>query len=197
MKKIYIFDMGNVITKPTNLKKVYEQSKAKCSYSDFKKIFYDSKESVEVYKGLITDDEFFKIIIDKTNCICNSNELKSIYLKNKSGVYNETIDIIKYLKKLGNIVCLLSNLKEVDHEYLKQVMDLNLFNLKFLSYKMGMAKPDTDIYQAVIDELGTNNFYFFDDTLANVNEAKKLGIDAYQILGENISDIHIKKLLKK
>lgn len=198
MSKIYVFDMGNVLTKPTNLRKVYEESKSKCEYPIFKKLFYDSYESTAVYKGIISDYEFFNLLREKTGSKKTSDELRQLYLENKSGVYKDTIDIIKYLKDMRNTVCLLSNLKEVDYEYLRNVVDMRLFDIEFLSYEMGMAKPETDIYKKVIDRLGTRDFYFFDDTSANVEEAKRLGIDAYQVNGNTISDIFVKqKLLLK
>lgn len=198
MSKIYVFDMGNVLTKPTNLRKVYEESESKCEYPIFKKLFYDSYEATAVYKGMISDYEFFNSLKEKTGSEKTSDELRKLYIKNKSGVYKDTIDIIKYLKDMRNTVCLLSNLKEVDYEYLSNAVDMSLFDIEFLSYEMGMAKPETDIYEKVIDRLGTSDFYFFDDTLANVEEARRLGIDAYQVDGNTISDIFVKqKLLLK
>ena len=49
-----------------------------------------------------------------------------------------------------------------------------------------MSKPNEDIFKYVIDVLGTNEFYFFDDTLNNIISARNLGIDAHQTTGDNI-----------
>ena len=37
-----------------------------------------------------------------------------------------------------------------------------------------------------------DNIIFFDDNQKNVNGAKQLGIDAYQVTGENIKEIFYK-----
>ena len=186
IKNIYVFDMGKVITKPSKLDKVYSAGEMKCSYLDFKTNFYHSKESDEVYKGLITDDEFFEFIRKTCGSTKTVDELKKLYNLSKGGIYPDTIKLIQELKDSGNSVHLLSNLKQIDYDYLSSHMDLTLFDRLFLSFKLGMSKPHEDIYKYVIESLGTPDFYFFDDSLENITAAKKLGIHAHQTTGEDI-----------
>ncbi len=49
-------------------------------------------------------------------------------------------------------------------------------------------KDNTRIFQMLIDKLGTSpdNIYFFDDKKENVSNARKMGINAYQVNGKNI-----------
>lgn len=195
MKKIYVFDMGHVILKPTNLKSMYMEACVDCDYQYFKNLFYNSRESIWVYGGFIDDDTFFRILRDKTGSKITVDELKELYLKNKGGVYEDTINIIRKLKKENNIVCLLSNLKVIDYEYLSSVVDMNMFDKVFLSYIMHMVKPENKIYEEVIKELGTNDFYFFDDTPINVQNAKGLGIDAFNVTGDDIKNCFEKRLI--
>lgn len=191
---IYVFDMGNVILKPTDLYSMYINSKAECDYKTFKYLFYNSEDTKKVYKGLIDDNDFFQIISNKASCKSNGQELQKLYIENKSGVYDDTISYIKHLKDMKKKVCLLSNLKEIDYEYLKSVVDMEIFDEKFLSYEMGMIKPDKKIYNEVIKKIGTSNFYFFDDTEENVKEALNLGINAYQVTGESIKQKVLKNI---
>lgn len=197
MKNIYVFDMGKVILKSSNLKKLYQEAKPTCDYQTFKNLFYNSEAATAVYSGFISDDVFFKIIREKSQSQKSVDELKKIYLESKGAVYNSTLQIIKYLKENNNLVCLLSNLKEIDYTYLSSVIDMKLFDRIFLSYLMGLAKPDKRIYKAVINELGTNNFHFFDDNEANVENAIALGIKAHVVTGDNIEKSINKILIKK
>ena len=59
---------------------------------------------------------------------------------------------------------------------------------------MKCIKPSSDIYLQVIDVLDceADNIIFFDDNQRNVNGAKQLGINAYQVTGENIKEIFYK-----
>jgi putative hydrolase of the HAD superfamily len=61
----------------------------------------------------------------------------------------------------------------------------SLFDWVFYSHEMGLAKPNQDIYQQLLLELGTtaNRVLFFDDLLANVQGAASLGIQAVQVTG--------------
>ena len=60
-----------------------------------------------------------------------------------------------------------------------------LFDWVFYSHEMGLAKPNQDIYQQLLLELGTtaNRVLFFDDLKANVDGAASLGIQAVQVTG--------------
>lgn len=197
MKNIYVFDMGNVITKPAKLKRMYDESLSLCDYETFKKIFYDSEEAKKVYKGEISDDEFFSKVKKQSGSKVEVRDLKRLYLENKGGIYQSTLDIIKELRNSGNFICLLSNLKEIDLQYLSSAIDMNLFDKKFLSFLMKMAKPDKEIFEKVINELGTNDFYFFDDSMKNITSANSLGIDAYNVTGDTIKDCFTKSLKRK
>lgn len=197
MKNIYVFDLGNVITKPAKLKRMYDESLSLCDYETFKKIFYDSEEAKKVYKGEISDDEFFSKVKKQSGSKVEVRDLKRLYLENKGGIYQSTLDIIKELRNSGNFICLLSNLKEIDLQYLSSAIDMNLFDKKFLSFLMKMAKPDKEIFEKVINELGTNDFYFFDDSMKNITSANSLGIDAYNVTGDTIKDCFTKSLKRK
>lgn len=188
MKKIYVFDMGHVIIGEADLKRMYKESGATCDFSEFYNLFYKSGYTKMVYKGIINDNNFFKFIKDETGSCKSVNELKKLYLQCKNSVYKDTLEIIRRLKQDNNVVCLLSNLKEIDYTYLRGTIDINLFDKLFLSYRMGKIKPDEDIYKCVIETLGTNDFYFFDDTNENIETARKLGINAYQVTGNSIKN---------
>lgn len=117
------------------------------------------------------------------------SEFKDMYINNNI-FFQDTIQIIKYLKKLEYMVCLLSNLKEIDYEKFLQNFDTSIFDEMFLSYKLGMLKPDDNIYQYVIDKLKASpeDIYFFDDNKENVDSAIRNGIQAYQVTGLNIKE---------
>ena len=106
------------------------------------------------------------------------------------------IEIINELKNKGYKVGLLSNLRLMDYKrYEEQIKKIN-FDYIFLSYKMKCIKPSNDIYLQVINTLkcDPDNIIFFDDNEKNVNIANQLGINAYQVTGENIKEVFYKKI---
>ena len=192
----YVFDMGGVITKPYYLKGLYNELNTQINYTDFKYYFYCSQESQDAYKGLINIEEFFYKISSSSKENYSIEELIKIYQAYKGGLYHTTSLIMQYLKERGNQLYLLSNLNEIDHLYLEKNMDLNIFDQEFLSYKMHKVKPDKEIYEEVIKELGTNDFYFFDDSKTNIESALELGIKAYKTTGNEINET-MKLIYKK
>ena len=188
--KFFVFDLGGVLSVPMVSKKLYEQIKWKVSYEEFLDKFNNSEESIKVHKGEISTKEFFEYLKRYMDDNITLDEFKNIYVNNNK-FFNDTIEIIKKLKNLGYKVYLLSNLKEIDYEKFIKHFDVSIFDELFLSFKLGMLKPNDDIYQYVINKLNTKpeNIYFFDDNKENVDGAIKNGINAYQVTGKTVKKV--------
>ena len=188
--KYFVFDLGGVLSVPMVSKKLYEQIEWKVSYDKFLDKFNNSAESIKVHKGEISTKEFFEYLKRYMNDNITLEEFKNIYVNNNE-FFNDTIETIKKLKNLGYKVYLLSNLKEIDYEKFIKHFDISIFNELFLSFKLGMLKPNDDIYQYVINKLNTKpeNIYFFDDNKENVDGAIRNGINAYQVTGETVKKV--------
>ncbi len=61
----------------------------------------------------------------------------------------------------------------------------DLFDRHYLSYRLGLAKPDADIFEYVIADLDLSpgEIMFLDDNQPNVDVARGLGIDAHLTKG--------------
>ena len=188
--KYFVFDLGGVLSVPMVSKKLYEQLEWKVSYDEFLDKFNNSAESIKVHKGEISTKEFFEYLKRYMNDNITLEEFKNIYVNNNE-FFNDTIETIKKLKNLGYKVYLLSNLKEIDYEKFIKHFDVSIFDELFLSFKLGMLKPNDDIYQYVINKLNTKpeNIYFFDDNKENVDGAIRNGINAYQVTGETVKKV--------
>jgi len=70
----------------------------------------------------------------------------------------------------------------------KKITDV--FDKCYYSYAMGMAKPDADIFEAVLTDAGVtaNECLFLDDGPKNTEQAAKLGIQTYLVdINEDLS----------
>lgn len=85
---------------------------------------------------------------------------------------------------------LLSNTNDIHIEYVKQQMGMekfnrfkNAFEVFYLSYEMGMRKPDAEIYEFVLKEnnLVASETLFVDDTLENTDSAASIGINVWNL----------------
>ncbi|THV59721.1 HAD family phosphatase [Flagellimonas alvinocaridis] len=86
---------------------------------------------------------------------------------------------------------LLSNTNDLHIEYIKQQMGMEKFNrfkdvfeVFYLSYEMGMSKPDAEIFEFVLEQndLTPSETLFVDDTKENTDAAAELGIHTWNLL---------------
>ena len=56
------------------------------------------------------------------------------------------------------------------------------FDKLYLSYRMGCTKPGEEIFRKTLDDAGLipQETLFIDDSLANVNAGKRMGMEIYQ-----------------
>lgn len=85
---------------------------------------------------------------------------------------------------------LLSNTNDIHIEFVKDQMGMtnynrfkNAFEVFYLSYEMGMRKPDAEIFEFVLkeNELRASETLFVDDTKENTDSAKALGISVWNL----------------
>lgn len=190
MDKVFLFDLGNVLAKPLDNHELYNKLNCKITYEQFEEYWFGNDLVIKAHEGLVSD----KIHIDALLKYCKSNlsidDFYKVYNSLDNSLYNNTINIIKELKKKHYKIGLLSNLRLMDfNRYKEQLEQLN-FDYMFLSYKMKCIKPSNDIYEKVINSIGIKpqNIIFFDDNHKNVQGALKNGIMAYLVTGNNIKE---------
>lgn len=194
MARIFLFDLGNVLAKSLDDYGLYNKLNCKISYDEFSQYWWGDDLVLKAHMGLVTDDEHVEALLKFCKSDLSINQFYEIYNSLDNSLYDETIEIINELKNKGYKVGLLSNLRLMDYKrYEEQIKKIN-FDYLFLSYEIKCIKPSNDIYLQVIDALNceADNIIFFDDNQKNVNGAKKLGINSYQVTGENIKEIFYK-----
>jgi len=96
-------------------------------------------------------------------------------------------------------VGILSNTEFVIFSVIEDLISLEHFKYKFLSYEIGHMKPDVEIYNYVIENtpIPKEEIFFIDDLKTNVESARNAGIDAVQYSDYNslIQECKIRKLL--
>jgi len=97
-------------------------------------------------------------------------------------VNEETVALMREIKKLGYKTAILSNMP---HDFLEIEQDaVRVFDLCspcIFSCHYNFIKPEQQIYQVLIDALGCvpNEIIFFDDIPVNIEGAQSAGITAY------------------
>ena len=111
---------------------------------------------------------------------------------------------VQMLKNIRNKyrTFLLSNTNQIHYEaytkYLEQAHGFvdfaELMEKQYLSFQIGLRKPNADCFQLILDEnkLNPNTTLFIDDSIQHVEGAKAVGLQAYHLnvlKGEKVEDL--------
>jgi putative hydrolase of the HAD superfamily len=194
-KNALLFDLGNVLL-PIDLTLTYEAfSQLSISYNSFEiqnKII-DNGLWLGYEAGLLTDVEFRDLSRDKLCLDCSNDEFdqafSALLLDFPSNLYSFlhelTANFDLYL--LSNTSVIHSRIFLNNHLGPNGDNLFELFKKAHFSFEMGLVKPNPLIYQQVLNEnnLTADQLVFFDDNVANVESALKLGIDSVLIDPKN------------
>ena len=107
------------------------------------------------------------------------------FLKVWSGLLSANKEIVPLVSRLkeDHRLVLASNTDQIHFTYSKQHFDvLQYIDPNFLSYEMGLLKPDPAFFRHVLQSLEATpgECVFIDDVAENVESARSLGITAVQ-----------------
>ena len=181
MKKIILFDWGNVIldfSYDLTFKKWAELTPF--DYNFFKKHFKFDSKLVEYEKGDISSQQYFNYITKMLDISWKfevfSRGWNCIYI----GIKSQIVSLLKRLKKNYKLY-LLTNTNELHANWWKKNYPdiLKSFNGIFCSYELRSHKPEPKIYEDVLKEIDIDPKYvlFVDDNKENILGAKQVGID--------------------
>jgi FMN phosphatase YigB (HAD superfamily) len=137
-------------------------------------------------KGLIDADGFIAAVnrLGEINLI--GQQVKTAWDALLIGIPMESVELLQDLRKTGYKLYLLSNTNIFHYTYIQKEMKekfgINhldeLFDASFYSFKMGMRKPDAEIYHKVLADINMPgaNMVFIDDNADNIRGAIAAGL---------------------
>lgn len=168
------------------------------SILNFKKLGVENVESylsnfgqsgffMQLEKGKISADEFrFEIRKMTTNTITDK-EIDDAWNTFLVRIPSEKLDIVYELRKKYRVI-MLSNTNAIHFPYAEQTFFSyknrsidEYFDKCYRSYDMKMAKPDAEIFEAILsqEQVAANRCLLLDDGPKNIEQAQKLGIQTY------------------
>jgi len=147
-------------------------------------------------KGEISVEQFRKEIRSLAQIPLTDTQIDKAWCSFLCDIPIEKLEILSKLKEKFRLL-LLSNTNRMHIETIgmeefsksgKTIFDF--FDKCYFSYEMGMAKPDAEIFEAVLADAGVaaNECLFLDDGHKNIETANKLGIQTYLVeMNEDLS----------
>jgi putative hydrolase of the HAD superfamily len=189
--KAILFDFGNVIINIDVEKAILAFSELTFkSPARVNQLFADAEVFKKYETGYYSDDEFRDVIRQILSYPLNDQEIDQAWNSLLLDVPKKRLDFLEYIK-MKYPIYLLSNTNNIHIEQCKQYFRTKfgipnfetIFSETFLSYKMGLWKPDYKIYDAAISKIGCKpeEILFLDDNQDNIDAATDLGIQCIKI----------------
>lgn len=187
MIKNVIFDMGNVLLSynpDVCLRRFVEREEDR---KIIKKELFEGPEWAEGDLGLLTDEGRFDRVSKRVPERLHE-ELKRcavdwpVCMDAVSGAK----EFLSYVKEKGYKIFVLSNASSSFYDYFPEFMPLDYFDGMVISCDIHIVKPDMRIYKYLLEKYGlkAEECFFMDDLPANVEAAKKAGINGAVFKGD-------------
>lgn len=202
-----ILDFGGVIYEISHQKQ--KDNFAGLGIKNFDELYSQARQSplfADLERGQITGEDFIGKVGDFIGESFGAEAILRAWNSILVGFPESHVRFLEKLKDQYNLY-LLSNTNSIHYEiYIKQFLEAfgydfnNLFQKVFWSFRIGMRKPDHEIYDFVKSEIGqpAESMLFVDDTHVNITSANKTGIPAIWLEpGKNLEDLFDENLRLK
>lgn len=203
MGKVIIFDWGGVVESHENNLQDLKEAKIRMikrfnsNLSDEEILArWTDKTSTGILMGATND---FENIKDWVNLVQHNMDI-NISFDEFKGLYEDELSSVKYYKEVVDYahslrsrckIAILSNLMPFDKKRIDSQYDLNKFDYVYLSFEIGLRKPDRQIYEYVLNDLKVDakDILFIDDDTNNILMAQECGWNTCQAFGYELDKI--------
>ncbi len=188
MKKAIVFDLGGVVFSLDGGSYEGREKLAELLNLDkekLHKIWFERKDLL--IKGKMSEEEFLNELIKMSDKPLEIEYLKEVIRKNNK-VNEQMINLLIELKSDNLLVALTNEIKEWNEYRISKFKLNDYFEFILASCDVGVAKPETKIYEILLDKLKLpkENIFFIDNHEENLIPAKDLGIKTHLFKNKNI-----------
>ena len=194
--KVILFDLGRVLVDFDHLRAAQRISSF-CSKTprQIYDLFFESQATIAFEAGKITPEDFYLQVKQMLDLRLSYDSFEPIWndifflsAKNRS-----VFGLVNALRANYKIA-ILSNINVLHYEYLRKNFPVfGAFDKVFLSFQLGLIKPDMEIYNLVVRDLGVSpqEIFYIDDRPELVESARSLGIrgQVFVNFGQLIGDL--------
>jgi glucose-1-phosphatase len=181
--RVVMFDLGGVLVEMRG----GERMRSLLSSGGIDDVWQHWRDSLAVHDhetGRCNSDQFADRIIAELNLTVARNEFLDAFLSWPGALFPGVEGLIASLGEV-QLACL-SNTSHFHWHHQEAMAPLHkMFPLHYLSFEIGIMKPQPEIYAHVQADLGCppEEILFFDDLKANVDAALDAGWQAYRVAG--------------
>ena len=193
---VLLFDLVGVLVQDSDVITEAVLDATEMTSDELWDFWVESEAAREFDAGRISSQEFAERMVLDLRLSIKTDEFIALFGDWIVGLYDGTEDLISRIPSRYKKACL-SNINKIQWPPIRDKHGLDgLLDAYYLSYKIGMIKPDGDAFEFVVDDLGVSpeRIAFFDDLEVNVNAARQAGLSAYQTRGLAELEVELKRL---
>jgi len=184
MSRVVLFDLGGVIVDLTGLERFMRRHRL--DPATFWAAWLELGAGHEFESGRTTPNEFADAFLAQFEIDLTPDGFLAEFAQWPTGLLPGAAQLLGDLRAAGVLTATLSNTNPIHwHSTFNQDVVMPLFDRHFPSFELGRAKPDWRLFEDVICRLGVDpaNVTFLDDKLVNVEAARRVGMQAFQVDG--------------
>lgn len=180
--KVITFDLDGVYFPNGKANFIKSLGNLGISEDEAKRVFFKSPQMNQEYKtGKMTDEEFWTWAVSEWKLSLPWHEIVKIMIDGYD-VNSDVVEVVKKLRKSGykTAICT-SNFPARISGLHNKYSFLNDFDIKVLSYEIGINKPDKRLYEELVARSGVapEQVVLADDDANSIAGAKAVGITTF------------------
>jgi putative hydrolase of the HAD superfamily len=186
--RILLFDLGNILVRLNSVNGIWTGTgdNAQQDFPELDQLWSRSQAVADYETGRLQSlRAFYDAVRKEVPIAVCEDEFYRIFNQAIGDVFPETHAMLARLQKQYRLF-LLSNTSREHWAICRDALNLEgYFTKTFLSYEMGIMKPDPASFQIAIDGIGVDPeiIWYYDDRAENVNGAIEKGINAHISFG--------------
>jgi glucose-1-phosphatase len=182
---VILFDLGGVLIELAGVDRMLELCNHAFSADQLWARWLASEGVRRFESGRASPDEFGAAMLDEFGLSIAAAQFLEEFTTWPKGVFPGSFELLERLSASYRLACL-SNTNALHWPRVCDEMGLaRYFETNFASHLIGMLKPDVEIFQHVVDQLGCPpaRILFLDDNQLNVASARAAGMVARRVAG--------------
>lgn len=194
-----VFDFGGVLVRTEDRKPRSQLAvRLGMTYDELSALIFDSPSAIQAMKGEISAEEHWRAVQNSLGV--SDADIQQVRVEFWAGdiLDEELANFLRALRPRFK-TALLSNAWDDLRQLLEEVWQIeDAFDQLIISAEIGLVKPNLDIYQRMVADLGIepSQAVFVDDFLHNVEGAQAAGLQAIHFRSHDQALVELKKLLQ-
>ena len=183
--KIILLDLGGVLVELAGVKRLIELMGNNITPDELSGRWAKS-EYVNLYEsGKCDTTTFARGFIKEFNIDISPEDFIKEFILYAKDFFPGVVELLREIKSKYTLACLSNTNISQWNGLCERISIDKYFDYNFLSFEIGVMKPEPGIYTYAIEKLGCNpdEIAFFDDTSANIQAGINAGMNAYRVVG--------------